>query len=173
MSSEFILACLCLSASSRETAPASVRAAAPGGAEGVSDIIDERGEAAAQRLAPGHQHVVVVALRLKRLSGAQRLFQPPADPIALDRAADGFGHREANPRAGDGPSLHFLARAGLQREGLRRDTPSMRDTLKFGPSGEAADRAWRSIVAQGVKAPFHGGRRRQASGRRAGEAAAD
>ena len=54
--------------------PTIIRAAAPGGAEGGMDIVDERGETAAQRLAPGHQHVVVIALRLKRRRSAQGLF---------------------------------------------------------------------------------------------------
>ena len=64
----------------------------------MADIFDERGEAAAQRLAPGHQHVVAIALRLKRRRRAQRFFQTPPDPIALDSAADAFGHRETDPR---------------------------------------------------------------------------
>ena len=96
MSSDFILACLCLSPSVvAEPAPARVRAAAPGGAKGGADIIDKRSKTATQRLAPGHQHVIVIALRLKRRGSAQRFFQASADAIALDRAADAFGHREA------------------------------------------------------------------------------
>jgi hypothetical protein len=108
---------------------------APGGAEGSADIIDEHGETTTQRLAPGHQHVIVIALRLKRLSGAQRLFQPPADAIALDRATDASRHREPHSRAGDGLPLGSVASTGLQGEGLDRYAPSARDTLKFSPSG--------------------------------------
>ena len=92
-------------------APATFRAAAPGGAEGTADIIDERGETTAQRLAPGHQHVIVIALRLKRPCGPQRLFQPPADPIALDRAADASGHCQSR-RAPRGRLLSPLPRGG-------------------------------------------------------------
>ena len=151
MSSDFMLACLRLSAPSRPTPPATIRAA-PGGAEGFADIVDEGGETAAQRLAPGHQHVVVIALRLKGPSGPERFFQPPPDPIALDRAADASGDGQADARARDG--IRFGSRrAGLQREGLGRDAPAARHALKFGPPGQAAERfaggKRPSIVAQG------------------------
>ena len=78
---------------------ATVRFAAPGGAERVADIIDKRGEPAPQRLAPSHQHVIVIALRLKGRGGAQRLFQTPADAVALDRAADALGYGQSDAGA--------------------------------------------------------------------------
>jgi hypothetical protein len=53
---------------------ATVRVAAPGGAKGVADIIEEGGETSAQRLAPSHQHVIVIRVRLKRRRSAQGLF---------------------------------------------------------------------------------------------------
>jgi hypothetical protein len=46
----------------------------PGCAKGSADIIDERDETAAQRLAPSHQHVIVIPFRLKRRGSAQGLF---------------------------------------------------------------------------------------------------
>ena len=119
----------------------------------------------------------MIRLRLKRLSGAQRLFQPPADPIALDRAADASGDRQADARARDGLRLRSLAPAGLQRKGLDREAPSARDALKLGSPGQAADRfaggRGLSIVAQG-KAPVRGvAADRQAAGRGAAREAAD
>ena len=132
--------------------------AAPGGAKGGADIIDEGGETAAQRLAPGHQHVIVISLRLKRRRSAQGLFQPSADAIALDGAADAFGHCQSHARPRHGFLSRFLAPAGLQRESVDRCAAPARDTLVFGPSGQAANRfaggARVAVLMQGVKAPF-------------------
>jgi hypothetical protein len=132
----------------------------PGCAKGSADIIDERGETAAQRLAPGHQHVVVISLRLKGRRSAQGLFQPSADAIALDGAADAFRHCQSHARPRDGFLSRLLATAGLQRESLDRCAATARDTLIFCPSGQAANRfaggARVAVLMQGVKAPFRG-----------------
>jgi hypothetical protein len=132
----------------------------PGCAKGSADIIDERGETAAQRLAPGHQHVVVISLRLKGRRSAQGLFQPSADAIALDGAADAFRDCQSHARPRDGFLSRLLATAGLQRESLDRCAATARDTLVFGPSGQAANRfaggARVAVLMQGVKAPFRG-----------------
>jgi hypothetical protein len=82
-----------------------VRVAAPGGAKGGADVIDKRSKTAAQRLAPSHQHVIVIPFRLKRRGGAQGLFQPSPDTIAPDRVPDVLGHGQA----------HASARLGLVR----------------------------------------------------------
>jgi len=68
----------------------------------MADIVDERGETPPQRLAPGHQHVVVIALGLKRGRRAQSLFKPPANPISLDRPADALGYRQTHAGAASG-----------------------------------------------------------------------
>ena len=100
-------------------APATVRVAAPGGAKGGADIIDERDETTAQRLAPGHQHVIVIALRLKRLP--QR-----ATPLLAAYGRDCVRPRRRRSWSRSGrlappARLSFVQRlpaAGLQRESL-------------------------------------------------------
>ena len=142
------------------SASATVRFAAPRGAKGGADIIDERGETAAQRLAPGHQHVIVIALRLKGRRGAQRLFQPPADAIAHDRVADGFGHCQPHTRARRG----FVPVSSRRRDcsvKVATDRRRPRETRWIlGASGQAARTfaggARAAVLMQGVKAPFRG-----------------
>ena len=151
-----------------------VHAAAPGGAEGKCGHHRRarRNDDPAPRAGPSARS----RDRLKRRSGAQRLFQSPADAIALDCAADAFGHRQPDARRGDGFLSRLLAPARLQREGLGRCAPSARDALKFGPSGDTAERfacgARPAILTQGVKAPFRRRIHRHANGRTAAEAAA-
>jgi hypothetical protein len=104
---------------------------APSGAERIADIMDKSGEAAPQRLAPSDKHVIAAGLRLKRRSGAQSLFQTPADAIALDRASDALAHGQTHARAEIVLPPSFAC-AGLEREGLDRYARSARDALKFG-----------------------------------------
>ena len=134
-----MLACLCpstsLEADPRPRLSAPPRRAARNAWRTSSTSAAKR---RAKRLAPGHQHVVVIALRLKRRRGAKRFFQTPANPIALDRAAYALGHRQSDARARRGLAFRPLASAGLQREGLGRYAPPSRDALKFRPLGQAA-----------------------------------
>jgi hypothetical protein len=128
--------------------------------KGSADVIDKRSKTAAQRLAPSHQHVIVIALSLKRRRSTQRLFQASADAIALDRAPDAFGHCQSHSRAWNGFFSRSLAAAGLQRESIDRKAPSARDALVIGSSRQAAmrfaDGVRDAVLMQGVKAPFRG-----------------
>ena len=79
-----------------------------------------------QHPSPGHYDVIEVMTRMRHLYVPDRRFQTAPYPVALDRAADGAGDREAEPR---------LCRAGrcarsltcLQRECPRRAAAAFAD----------------------------------------------
>jgi hypothetical protein len=82
-------------------------------------IIDQPGEGTPERLAPGHEHVIVIGLRLKGTRSAQGLFQPAADTVAHDSAADLPCHGDAD--SGDRwPVVGVLASRRLERERFDR-----------------------------------------------------
>jgi hypothetical protein len=88
-------------------------------AKSLAQVIDQPGEGTPKRLAPGHQHVIVIGLRLKGTRGAQGLFQPAADAVAHDSAADLPCHGDSD--SGDRrPIVGILAARRLERKRFER-----------------------------------------------------
>lgn len=81
--------------------------------EGCFEIPAKFGELLRQSSLPRYEHIVAASPRMGRSNAAQCLPQTSPDPVADNRIADFFRHREAEAGPADIDSVLCLGRAGL------------------------------------------------------------